>query len=211
MRKSLLFCAVAALTGYAHSEPGKTQIMYFNAPLEIKLSKEFRERRMPWPVMRVGVADSGKHRFGFIRIKVREGAGHSEVAREIVDCAAMAFRLVPGLVQVDIDATLHDDTSRTKAAPLFAVSISGDTWKKHRADSLPEAWLVNQGALTLSPKLKPDRDPIQVTSDTFWDFYHDAYTRIPITRAKPDGKTRKNGSAAGKNKSGQPELPAQPP
>ena len=123
----------------------------------------------------------------------------------------MAFRLVPGLVQVDIDATLHDDTSRTKAAPLFAVSLSAEIWKRYKPDSLPEAWLVNQGALTLSPKLKPDRDPVQVTSDAFWNFYHDAYTRIPITRAKPNDKTRKSGAGAGKRQGGQPALPAQPP
>ena len=167
------------------ADPGRTRIMYFNPSLELNLAKRFHERRMPWPVLRIGIVDSGKHRFALIRIRIKKGAGRSEVAREVVECGRLAFKLVPSLEQADIDAVLEDDTRNTKAAPLFAVSLRSQHWATYNRKWIPEKWLTSLGALTISPQLEPDRDPCQVATDTLWDFYHDAYNRVPITRSHP--------------------------
>jgi hypothetical protein len=216
MYKTCAAAAVVALSCSAPAEPGKTQIMYYNPTLEIKLSKEYHERRLAWPVLRVGIIDGGKHRFAMVRILIKEGAGRSELAREIVACGRLAFKLVPSLEQVDVDAVLEDDTRRTKAQPLFAVSLHSQQIASFNPRITPEKWLVGLGALTISPKLRADRDPIQTASDTMWDFYHDAYNRVPITRNPPKGdpkaKTRKTQSESGNEESGKhPTQPAQPP
>ena len=222
------------LSGVAMAKPPreqKTQVMYFTTKLEVQLSKLYKEARMAFPVMRLGIMESIKpappnrlplllekdrprppvgKRFAFIRILVHEGAGRSAVAREVLDCARIAFKLVPYLEQADIDAVLHDDTSKSKAEPWFAVSLKASDLEGYSLKSVPEQWLTKKlQALTISPKLKPDRDPVQVTCDTFYSFYNDAYLRVPITRAPPKGKTRKTTPGSGKTP-GEPDLPAQP-
>src|ERR1017187_2064386 len=53
--RPLAAAALVALSLSAQAQPGKTQIMYYNPRLEIKLSKEYHERRLAWPVLRVGI------------------------------------------------------------------------------------------------------------------------------------------------------------
>ena len=228
-RVGLAVAVLVAAGSMAWAKPPvetKTQVMYFSTDMEVQLSKEYKERRMPFPVMRLGIIDSvkapppspapvdksPKKRFAFIRIQVREGAGRSQVARQVVECARLAFLRIPGLEQADIDAVLSDDTAKTKADPWFAVSLKAEDFKTYSPKLVPEKWLMKTiSALTISPKLKADRDPAQVTCDTFYNFYNEAYLRVPINR--PPGakaKTRKTGAPSGKPQSGKPDLPTQP-
>ena len=159
--------------------------MYYDADMETKFSGAFRSRQYPWPVLRIGVAHNKDRHFAMVRIQVSPKARRSEVMRQLVDAAVIAFRLDPKLQQADLDAVVSDDTSTAKAEPLYAVSLKRQQVATFRPSVTPESWLKQLNGLDNTSPLLPDRDPIQVTTDSIIGFYNDSLLRLPIYKSKP--------------------------
>jgi hypothetical protein len=198
---TVLLLGVAA---WAKPEP-KTTIMYYTPVLETKLSVAFKHRQYEWPVLRIGVASNGKRHFGMIRLHIKKDATRAGVARELVDCGRIAFAMDPHLEHADLDAVLADDTSKTKAEPMFALSLSRAQMAKYRATLVPEIWLKEQGVLTIKPSLKPDRDPAQIVCDQLLAIFTQASQRLPLAHKAAPAKPPKPKALAPK-----PKGPAQP-
>ena len=126
------------------------------------------------------------------------------MARELLDCGRIAFAMDPNLEHADLDAVLADDTSKSKAEPLFALSLNRTQMASYRPTMVPEVWMKEQGVLTIKPTLKPDRDPAQLVCDQLLAIFGHAGQRIPL---------QQKGGAVTPNKPKtvvKPKGPAQP-
>ncbi len=202
-RTSLVMLMLGLAAG-AKPEP-KTTIMYYSPEVETKLSVAYKHRQYEWPVLRIGVAASGQRHFGMVRLLIKKDATRAGVARELVDCGRIAFSMDRHLEHVDLDAVLADDTSKTKAEPMFALSLSRVQMAKYRSTMVPEVWMKEQGALTIKPSLKSDRDPAQIVCDQVLAIFSQASQRLPLAHKVAPAKPPKPKAPAPK-----PKGPAQP-
>lgn len=200
-RRSAVLALTLATAAWAKPEP-KTAIMYYTPNVETKLSVAYKHRNYEWPVLRIGVANNGKRHFAMIRIQIKPDASKAGVARELVDCGRIAFAMDPNLEHADLDAVLADDTSKTKAEPLFALSLNRTQMASYRPTMVPEVWMKEQGVLTIKPTLKPDRDPAQLVCDQLLAIFGHAGQRIPlpqkggaVTSPKPKPAVKPKGPA----------------
>ena len=190
MKKFLLTSLLAVATSLAAFGEPKTTIMYYDADMETKFSGGFRNRNYAWPVLRIGVAHNKDRHFAMIRIQVGKNTRRSEIMRQLVDCACIAFKLDRKLQQADLDAVLADDTSTSKAEPLFAVSLKRSDMTSYRPEITPESWLKTLAGYHSSPQLLPDRDPVQVATDSIFGFFSDSLLRLPIYKPKTNSSGR---------------------
>jgi hypothetical protein len=151
---------VVLLTPALAAAPPPTKLMYFMPEPELKLAVALRREYYPWPVMRLGIGESGKNWFGHIRFWVAPGAGRAHILRQSRQAALLAFRLFPRLVTLDIDVAAEDDTAIIKAVPWFAATLQRQTVLTTALDLTPQTWFEAQGPVTLRAELHPEGDPV---------------------------------------------------
>jgi hypothetical protein len=159
--------------------------MYFDTPVETKLAILLKRRKLKWPVMRIGIGDSHGDLYGMLRLFVTKGVTRAEICREAKDSALIAFRAIPHLAQIDIDAAEQDDTKIAKATPWFVASVNRTGAESTDVDWPPEKWLVSQGFVSYGTALEEDGSPAQTVVGALLSLYEDGLQRIPVQRSHP--------------------------
>ena len=108
-----------------------------------------------------------------------------KICREAKDAAVVAFRALPRLAQLDIDAAEKDDTKTSKATPWFVASVNRQGVESTDIDFPPEKWVINQSLVTFGTALEEDSSPVQTALEALLNLYEDALQRVPVQRSHP--------------------------